>query len=175
MGSKDVRSTTHSANFIGSLQKELLRHRSCPTKHEAPSAIFGWVEADMTAGADKPGGLVRVYESFGTPHVVRGTGYVRSVAQDRRYEARGVDTQAALLAIAQRGRDGVQRARDRFLPGRVPLAERAAGVSTTWRQPQVEDTRVALRAAPVTSNRLEDWAVSDRGSVLPLGPSARQA
>jgi transposase InsO family protein len=31
-------------SFIGSLKKELLRRRSWPTKREAQSAIFEWIE-----------------------------------------------------------------------------------------------------------------------------------
>jgi hypothetical protein len=112
---------------------------------------------------DKPVGVVRVYESYDTPHVVRGAVYVRGVAQDRRYEARGVDTQAALIAIAARGATGVQRARERFEADRVPLAQGGLGIGSGWGILGIERTRVALRAAPISAGRLDDWAVSRRG------------
>jgi hypothetical protein len=111
-------------------------------------------------------GLIRVYESSDTPHVMRnGQVFVRSVAQDRRaeraYRARGIETQAGLLALANRGRSGVEEARHRFQPDRAPLAAAHVGLSSSHLATMTEGI-VGLRAVPVTGARLADWGVSRR-------------
>jgi len=63
-------------------------------------------------------GLIRVYESADTPHVLaNGKVVVRSVAearnQTRVYRPGGVDTQIVLRQLAERGRHAVRDARDR--------------------------------------------------------------
>lgn len=117
-------------------------------------------------GEPWPIGLVRVYESADTPHVMgNGQVFLRSVAQDedarRVYRAGGVETQAALLGLADRGRAGVERARDKFRPERAPLAARSVGLPV-GQMAAAEDARVSLRAVPVTGDRLADWSVSHR-------------
>lgn len=126
-------------------------------------------------GESWPIGLVRVYESADTPHVMgNGQVFVRSVAQDRDarrvYRAGGVETQVALLGLADRGRSGVDRARGKFRPDRAPLAARNIGLPV-GAMAVAEEARVSLRAVPVTGNRLTDWSVS-HGARLALENAA---
>jgi hypothetical protein len=115
-----------------------------------------------------PIGLVRVYESADTPHVMsNGQVFVRSVAQDRNagrvYRAGGVETQAVLLGLADRGRTGVEKARAKFDPNVAPLAAMSVGISSGYSAGI--DARVGLRAIPVTGVRLADWSVSHAARV----------
>ena len=116
----------------------------------------------------RPIGVVRVYESFDTPHVMgNGQVFVRSVAEDRdlvrRYRPGGVETQAVLLELADRGRNGVERARAKLEPARAPLAASQIGTSSLRAGVHARDALVGIRAIPVTSGRFFDWAVSQRG------------
>jgi hypothetical protein len=117
----------------------------------------------------KPVGLVRVYESADSPHVM-GTGevYVRSVAEDanrqRIYVPGGVETQAVLVDLVERGRRGEERARELIEQRRTPVLLSALGY--VFRQLHVGyepvTGTIALRAAPITGGRLKDWAVSTK-------------
>jgi len=119
----------------------------------------------------QPVGVIRVYESVDTPHVMRnGQVFVRSVAQDKDarkvYVAGGVETQAVLLDLADRGRTGIEHARQRLDPLLTPLARWGARIETQrgahpgW---QVINACVGVRAVPVGGGaRFADWAVSQR-------------
>jgi hypothetical protein len=119
-------------------------------------------------GAEEaPVGVVRVHESVDTPHVMRnGQVFLRSVAEDRQgqkvYRPGGVETQALLLALADRGRDGLREARQKLHdPGSAVLASRAAGFrNATWSDWVVAAGAVGIRAVPVTADRMADRAVS---------------
>ena len=119
-------------------------------------------------GAEKtPVGVVRVHESVDTPHVLgNGQVFVRSVAEDREgqkvYRPGGVETQAVLLELADRGRIGLQVATQKLdEPGRASLANSAAGLSgPVWDEWVFETGAVGIRAVPVTADRMADWAVS---------------
>jgi len=88
---------------------------------------------------------------------------VRSVAQDqvhrRVYRAGGVETQAALLGLADRGRAGVERARDKFRPERAPLAARSVGLAVGQMACRSGSTGFATRG-PGHRRSLADWSVS---------------
>lgn len=116
-------------------------------------------------------GVVRVYESSDPPHVVGKTGqvFVRGVAEDRRYTARNVETQAALAQLVERGRRGAAAAERRVsasgaLGVDAPFVLQhlgwKLGALTDWSPPYGS---VSLRAAPVTWERLADWSVSLAG------------
>jgi hypothetical protein len=114
----------------------------------------------------RPVGVVRVYESSDTPHVMgNGQVFVRSVAQDRDlrrvYRPGGVETQAALFELAARGRIGVDAARRGLSPHVAPLAASVIGISSDGREIYARDGTVGLRAVPVTRGRLPDWTVSE--------------
>ena len=63
-----------------------------------------------------------------------GQVFVRSVAQDKDarkvYVAGGVETQAVLLDLADRGRTGIEHARQRLDPLLTPLARWGARIET---------------------------------------------
>ena len=116
----------------------------------------------------KPVGVVRVYESTDTPHVMgNGQVFVRSVAEDRdlarRYRPGGVDTQAALVALAERGRSGLAAARRKLDPNVTPLAASHLGISSSGVAVHAPDALIGVRAIPVTIGRFPDWAVSEPG------------
>lgn len=122
----------------------------------------------------RPIGLIRVYESVDTPHVMgNGQVFVRSVAQDTRVVAGGVETQAVLLSLVERGRAGVERAREKFDLNVAPVASRVAGFvhgsGTAW---AMQDGPVSVRAVPIVGHRLAEWAVSQRAATV-LGEAAR--
>jgi Putative DNA-binding domain len=119
----------------------------------------------------KPIGVVRVYESSDTPHVMgNGQVFVRSVAEDtdarRKYRAGGVETQAVLVTLAERGSAGVARAREKFDPDRVPLAAMMAGVSGSSFATATEG-RIGVRACAAqqfASDRLVRERTGDASS-----------
>jgi hypothetical protein len=122
-------------------------------------------------------GVVRVYESADTPHVMgNGQVFVRSVAQDRVahriYKAQGIETQVALLALADRGRSGADRAKAKLNPERAPLAAAHVGLSSAFMATS-ERGLIGVRAVPVTGDRLADWGVS-AGAAGALGTAARK-
>lgn len=84
-------------------------------------------------GADRIG-LIRVFESTDTPHVLRnGKVVVRSVAevknQARVYRPGGVDTQLVLRTLADRGRSAVREAAAKLSGPATPLVHSAVGMS----------------------------------------------
>jgi hypothetical protein len=115
----------------------------------------------------RPIGVIRVYESTDTPHVIgNGQVFVRSVAEDRdlgrRYRAGGVETQAALLSLAERGRSGAEQARAKLDLQVAPLVPLKLGLAQ-FGTVRAANGVIALRAVPVTPGRLPDWAVSQSG------------
>jgi hypothetical protein len=114
-----------------------------------------------------PIGLIRVYESTDTPHVLRdGKVVVRSVAEVRNvYRSDGVDTQLALRQLADRGRDAFQKAKRKLLTSY--LVQRAIGMTALTNDTMVlEAPVVAVRAAPLVGESLQDLAVSETGRKL---------
>lgn len=119
---------------------------------------------------EQPIGVVRVYESIDTPHVMgNGQVFVRSVAEDRdlakRYRPGGVDTQAALVALAERGRTGIDAARGKLDPRVVRLAASSIGIEIGGFGVRTRDALVGIRAIPVTPGPFADWSVSQAGYV----------
>lgn len=125
----------------------------------------------------QPVGIVRVYESSDAPHITgNGQVFVRSVAEDRnasspRYVVGGVDNQTTLRALVQRGQIALDHAHGKFKAGGPQWAAVGVGISTPFNN--VADTKIALRAAPLTATRLADWAVSEAGR-LALESAAMQ-
>jgi hypothetical protein len=79
-------------------------------------------------------GVIRVYESDDAPHVMgNGQIFVRGVAQDenkqRVYRAGGVETQAVLIGLVERGRRSVAMTHERLRPQRNPFVVHELGVS----------------------------------------------
>jgi hypothetical protein len=113
-----------------------------------------------------PLGLVRVYESTDTPHVLNdGKVVVRSVAETRDvYRAVGVDTQIVLRQLAERGRQAIENARLRFLI--VGLTAAAIGMSDQHGTASLLSNNVGIRAVPLVGDRLRDLAVSVAGREL---------
>jgi hypothetical protein len=91
---------------------------------------------------------------------------VRSVAEDQKkqrvYRAGGVETQAVLMEMVDRGRQGFSRARERLWKFPSPFVSEQLGFSGGGIPGLLSAPPggVMLRAAPVTRVRLEDWAVS---------------
>jgi Putative DNA-binding domain len=115
-----------------------------------------------------PIGLVRVYESADTPHVLKnGKVVVRSVAEVRNqtqvYRPGGVDTQIVLRQLAERGRHAIRDARDRLDTTRS--IQQAIGITNDGTGPRMAQN-VAVRAVPLAADRLEDLAVSIAGREL---------
>jgi schlafen family protein len=115
---------------------------------------------------EKPIGVVRAYESTDTPHVMgNGQVFVRSVAEDpdagRPYRPGGVETQAVLLSLAERGRRGAREARRKLDPDQVPLAAMAVGLSGGTFATSNRGL-VGVRAIPLNGALMVDWAVSER-------------
>lgn len=125
-------------------------------------------------------GVVRVYESNDTPHVVgNGQVFVRSVAQDqnvtRVFRAGGVETQAVLIGMVDRGQKGLTGARSRLDSWEAPFAVRQLGFTSSYAQGQyvAPAGAVLLRAAPVTHGRLEDWAISESAAEVLIAATER--
>ena len=115
-----------------------------------------------------PIGLVRIYESTDTPHVINnGKVVVRSVAETRDiYKSVGVDTQVVLRQLAERGRHAIAEA-DRRLR-ETPLIQNAIGMEWIDRDhaPVLKSNNIAVRAVPLVGDRLADLAVSTAGREL---------
>ena len=118
---------------------------------------------------DLPIGVIRVYESADSPHVMgNGQVLVRSVAQDtnaaRVYRPGGIETQSVLLALVERGRHGIAEAEQKVNGPWPPFfAPCSVGMKRSMSDLLVEGPRLIVRAAPVTSATLADWAVSQAG------------
>lgn len=125
-------------------------------------------------------GVVRVYESSDTPHVLTKDGAVpiRGVATTRnangkRYEPQGAN-QPTLRELVAQGKDAAEAARRLLDPGMCPLIERAMDIryeATGEFRPDgsqsyqridapVEGAAVVLRVVPYSRARFDDWAVS---------------
>jgi hypothetical protein len=120
--------------------------------------------ADMREIDGKPVGVMRVFESADSPHIVRGTGavYLRSSKGKE-----PVDDHRTLLELARRGEEAETRARRRLveLPA-VGIALRPPD----WRPAGVAfadevDVRYIARAAPLTvTPALAEWPLTRRAA-----------
>lgn len=101
-------------------------------------------------------GIVRIYESADTPHILSdGSVVVREPAQDSKlrklgvYEPTPIRSHYELLQLAQRGREARRAAAARFEEGQLPLAEAmlqikwttAATADRTFRTVHAENRR----------------------------------
>lgn len=128
-----------------------------------------------------PVGVVRVYESADTPHIVVGSGavFVREVAGDkdlvkrggagatskerRRYEATQVRSQAQLRDLALRGERAATRVRALLAPGRADsLVGHLLGFGPQTIAARPGFGSVYVRVAPHTGHdRFRGWATTD--------------
>lgn len=115
------------------------------------------VAAKIMTLREKQLGVVRVYESSDTPHILRdGTIYIREPAHDRRsrWLPAGADSHRRVIELALRGEQGRAAAGDRLRPGRLPLID-AATVGAYDPEadgtivPRARDAAVAVRLAPL--------------------------
>jgi Schlafen, AlbA_2 len=136
------------------------------------------IAADVLPIGNDQIGVVRVYESADTPHILMADGsiVVREPAQDARlrklgrYEATPIRSHIELAQLAQRGQEAERAARERFEKGRLPLLEDS--LDYHWylgaTQQHVvgerlggEGPAVVVRAAPLNmSSRWREWSVS---------------
>lgn len=154
-------------------------------------------EAKTVGHRDGPVGVVRVYESSDTPHVVLDTGavYVREVAGirdasdprptrgggrgDRSYRAAKIGSRAELLELATRGRAAEERVRGLLnTPTVFPLVSSGLGLSFeilgdgTCRPRLTGNGHVFVRVAPYTlAPRFRGWATTldAAGAVIEAG------
>jgi Putative DNA-binding domain len=143
-------------------------------------------------------GVVRVYESAATPHILRdGSVVVREPARDSKlrklgaYEAAPIRSHYELLQLAQRGRDARRAAEERFEEARLPLVDdmlqirwtTAASSGLTFRVVHADTPALIVRLAPLTvTRRWAEWAISSTAvdgltdaAVHLLGESAQSA
>jgi hypothetical protein len=123
-------------------------------------------------------GVVRIYESTDTPHILIADGsvVVREPAQDSKlrkrgqYEATPIRSHYELSQLAQRGQQAQNAAEARLAQGRLPLIERsmrfhwtqAASNRGVFETVAGETPALILRAVPLNlSGRWKEWAVSD--------------
>jgi len=108
-------------------------------------------------------GVVRVYESTDTPHILLADGsvVVREPAQDAKlrkrgqYEATPIRSHYELAQLMQRGRMAEEAATNRLDSQGLPFLENAL---------QFYGPALILRAAPLNlSSRWHEWAVSETG------------
>jgi hypothetical protein len=136
------------------------------------------IAADVLSIGDNRIGVVRVYESADTPHILLADGsiVVREPAQDsklrklRRYEATPIRSHIELVQLAQRGQEAERVAQERFEKERLPLLEDA--LQFRWylgpTQQRIvreklggEGPAIVVRAAPLNmSSRWQEWSVS---------------
>lgn len=121
-------------------------------------------------------GVVRIYESADTPHILRnGSVVVREPAQAKdlralgRAEAKPIATHYELTQLAQRGERARAQAEDRFAEGTLPFVDASLGLKYTtaasaqrvFRTIHAEGPAVVVRATPLAMTRMfEDWASS---------------
>lgn len=125
-------------------------------------------------------GVIRVYESADTPHILLSDGsiVVREPAQDAKlrkrgkYEATPIRSHYELAQLTQRGRQAEEAAEQRLEEGRMPWVEEAlrfrwdmaATDSGVFRMVLGDPPALILRATPLTMNgRWSDWASSETG------------
>jgi hypothetical protein len=122
-------------------------------------------------------GVVRVYESADTPHILRdGSIVVREPAQDAKlrkrgqYEATPIRSHYELLQLAQRGERARRDAQARFDEMRLPVLDSALALKYTlatrrgasFRTLMAEAPALVLRLAPLTvTRRWIDWSLSE--------------
>ncbi len=108
-------------------------------------------------------GVIRVYESTDTPHILLADGsvVVREPAQDAKlrkrgkYEATPIRSHYELAQLTQRGRVAEEAATNRLESGALPFLEESV---------QAGGAALVLRAAPLNlSSRWREWAVSQAG------------
>jgi hypothetical protein len=133
----------------------------------------------LPCGAGKLG-VVRVYESTDTPHILRASGsvVVREPAQDAnlrkagQYEATPIRSHYELSRLMERGRRAEEAAVDRFGRGALPFLEgalrfrwtQAARLNETLEWVTGDTPALIVRAAPLNlSARWREWAVSETG------------
>ncbi len=151
-------------------------------------------EAKVITHRDGPVGVVRVYESTDTPHILVSTGavYVRDVATDvdvstpkrpgaglrgeRAYRAAQIRSRGQLLDLASRGREASERV-GRLLDPMAPIPLITTGLGLTFEitaggafQPRHTDrASVVLKLAPYTRTpRFRGWATTAEGSAAVL-------
>jgi len=122
-------------------------------------------------------GVVRIYESTDTPHILTADGsvVVREPAQDSklrkqgRYEATPIRSHYELTQLTRRGAQAQRDAAERFEPGARPWIDETLRLNWTLRAGALgavptlisDEPALALRLAPLTlDGRWEDWAVS---------------
>jgi hypothetical protein len=136
------------------------------------------IAADVLPVGDDKIGVVRVYESADTPHILIADGsiVVREPAQDARlrklgrYEATPIRSHIELAQLSQRGQKAERAALERFEKERLPLLEES--LQYHW-HPTVTQQRIVreslggegpaivVRAAPLNmSSRWREWSVS---------------
>lgn len=139
------------------------------------------IAADVLPIGDDRIGVVRVYESADTPHILieDGSIVVREPAQDAklrklgRYEATPIRSHFELAQLARRGQEAERSALERFEKERLPLLEES--LQYHWyhaatRQHIVREMlggdgpAIVVRAAPLNmSSRWREWSVSQSG------------
>jgi hypothetical protein len=112
-----------------------------------------------------PIGLIRIYESTDTPHVLKnGKVVVRSVAEVRNhcrvYRPGGIDTQTVLRQLAERGSQAIRDAHHRL--DMTGSAQDAIGMTDDGAGRRMTGT-VAVGAVPIVGDRLRDLPVSNTG------------
>lgn len=125
--------------------------------------------AEMRELDGKPVGVMRVFESADTPHVVRGSGavYVRT---PQGKEPTPLDDHRSLLEFAQRGDLAEQNALDRLRA--LPAVGYVFGApDSNFDPPEFEGFHYVARAAPLTvTPAFRDWpitkAAADQCAVL---------
>src|SRR5207249_155665 len=128
-------------------------------------------------------GVIRVYESADTPHIVTATGaiYIREVAEDkehgkRLYRPREIASQQLLLELATRGERARERVEARFAPSACPFVDETLGLRYDHAvQESVREVRliqvptepaIVVRLSPLTvTSRFRDVAVSAKAFV----------
>jgi hypothetical protein len=148
-------------------------------------------KAMRPAGMEGPVGVVRIYESVDTPHIVVSSGavFVREVAGDtdvrkrgrQKYEAAEIKSRAQLLELAQRGEQAAARVhalmdyRHRpasFVEGALGLTFELVGEHHWQPRGRQDAGSVFVRAAPYTGgSRFRGWATTAEAAGAAIGAS----
>jgi hypothetical protein len=133
-----------------------------------PPFVAGMRELD-----GKPIGVVRVFESADTPHIVRGTGaiYLRSSGSK---EPVAADDHRLVLELARRGRDAEVEAGRRL--AQTPAVARLLSTPDSGIEREYEGAEVIARVAPLTvTPALSDWPLTRVAAEHAAACSARLA
>jgi hypothetical protein len=115
-------------------------------------------------------GVIRVYESTDTPHIMRKPGivFIREAGADRRFHAERIRSHLELVRLAERGRVARADAAHRFDEGMLPLTEGALGIEyttgatgtgRTFREIYASQPASTVRMTPLSlTQRFETWA-----------------